>query len=95
MKKTMTASRSMTYGTRRLMAGEEFEASRSHARLLVALGRAEYGTRAIPQYPPPAKKPAGDDLAALRAQYQETVGKRAFHGWDADTLKAKIAAAKG
>lgn len=35
--------------------------------------------------------PAGD-LAALRAQYQDIFGKRPFHGWDAETLRAKIAA---
>lgn len=36
---------------------------------------------------------APDDLSALRAEYQNIVGKRAFHGWDADTLKTKIAEA--
>jgi len=35
----------------------------------------------------------GDDrLANLRAQYQEVVGKRAYHGWSADELQQKIAA---
>ncbi|RWR28832.1 hypothetical protein D2T31_12020 [Sinirhodobacter populi] len=37
--------------------------------------------------------PATDDLASLRAEYQNIVGKRAFHGWDADALKTKIAEA--
>lgn len=36
---------------------------------------------------------AEDDLTELRAEYQEAVGKRAYHGWDADTLRAKIAEA--
>nr|WP_278374927.1 hypothetical protein [Brucella anthropi] len=36
-----------------------------------------------------------DDLGKLRKEYQEVVGKRAFNGWDAATLKAKIAEAKG
>ncbi len=36
-----------------------------------------------------------DDVAQLRKEYQEVVGKRAFNGWDAATLKAKIAEAKG
>ncbi|WP_422366405.1 hypothetical protein [Pelagibius sp.] len=35
-----------------------------------------------------------DDLAALRAEYEEAVGKKPFNGWDADTLREKIAAAK-
>lgn len=44
-----------------------------------------------------APGPAGqvDDLKALRVEYQKVIGKRAFNGWDADTLKAKIAEAKG
>lgn len=36
-----------------------------------------------------------DDMGELRKEYQEVVGKRAFNGWDAATLKAKIAEAKG
>ena len=35
-----------------------------------------------------------DDLSDLRAEYQTVVGKKPFHGWDAETLKAKIAEAK-
>ena len=34
-----------------------------------------------------------DDLAALRAEYQDVVGKKAYHGWSADELRAKIAEA--
>lgn len=41
-----------------------------------------------------ADEPA-DDLTELRAAYQDAVGKRAYHGWDADTLRDKIAEAKG
>lgn len=36
-----------------------------------------------------------DDVAQLRKEYHEVVGKRAFNGWDAATLMAKIAEAKG
>ena len=36
----------------------------------------------------------GDDLSDLRKLYQKVVGKKAYHGWDADTLKDKIAAAE-
>jgi hypothetical protein len=36
----------------------------------------------------------GEDRAALRKQYQEVIGKKPFAGWDAETLKAKIAEAK-
>lgn len=34
---------------------------------------------------------ADDELTALREQYQATFDKKAFHGWDADTLRAKLA----
>lgn len=34
-----------------------------------------------------------EDLPALRAEYQRVIGKRPFAGWDAETLKQKIAAA--
>ena len=37
----------------------------------------------------------GDDLTALRAEYQDVVGKKAYHGWSADELRDKIAEAKG
>lgn len=33
------------------------------------------------------------DMTALRAAYKTTIGKVAFHGWDADTLRAKMAEA--
>ncbi|AXC50056.1 hypothetical protein DRW48_10460 [Paracoccus suum] len=33
------------------------------------------------------------ELAQLRDRYQEIVGKRAYHGWNADTLREKIAEA--
>lgn len=32
-----------------------------------------------------------DEMADLRAEYEELAGKRPFMGWDADTLRAKIA----
>ncbi|MFC4172647.1 hypothetical protein ACFOYU_11340 [Microvirga sp. GCM10011540] len=36
-----------------------------------------------------------NELKVLREQYQDVVGKRPYHGWDTETLKAKIAEAKG
>lgn len=38
-------------------------------------------------------EPDGDDVAALRAEYESKLGKKPFMGWDAETLKAKIAEA--
>jgi len=34
--------------------------------------------------------PAGDNIAALRAEYQRIMGKRPFPGWDSETLRAKM-----
>ena len=34
-----------------------------------------------------------DDIASLRAEYQDVVGKKAYHGWSADELRAKISEA--
>lgn len=36
-----------------------------------------------------------DQLAALRTEYQEVVGKRPFMGWDQDELERRIAEARG
>lgn len=41
-----------------------------------------------------APDPEPDDLTELRAEYERAVGKRPFHGWDAETLRAKIAEAE-
>lgn len=34
------------------------------------------------------------DMAVLREEYQEAVGRRAFHGWSADELRQRITEAK-
>lgn len=31
-----------------------------------------------------------DELTSLREEYQAVIGKRAYHGWDAETLRQKI-----
>ncbi|WP_417585120.1 hypothetical protein [Pelagibacterium sp.] len=85
MKKTMIASQAMTYGTRRLKAGDEFSVPRRDAGILVRIGRARV---------PDDKPSAEDELTALRAEYQDVVGKRAYHAWDADELRKKVAEAK-
>lgn len=103
MKLPMLATKAMTYGTRRLKAGDAFEANRQDARVLSAIGKADYSTRMLVAEPQPAaqrqaapapKVDAPDDIAALRAAYHEKIGKRPFHGWDAETLRAKMAEAE-
>lgn len=63
-----------------------------YARILDKMG---YGTRHMVAASAPVETVAdeADELAQLRALYQEVVGKRPFHGWDAETLKAKMAEA--
>ena len=42
----------------------------------------------------PAAAPA-EDISNLRETYERVIGKRPFNGWDAATLREKIAVAKG
>ena len=80
----LIATRRMTYATRRLLPGDIFAASASNSRALIAIGKA----KAAPD------DDNAPDLADLRNEYQQLSGKRPFHGWDAETLQAKIAEAK-
>ena len=84
----LTATKGLRYGTRRLMADDEFTARKRDARLLVAIGKARYRTtdaRAA------KAEPVADERPALRDLYAKKAGKKAFAGWDAATLKAKLA----
>lgn len=61
------------------------------ARVLGKLGYSRSDMTAASESP----EQSGDqDLAALREQYQAEVGKKPYHGWDAETLAEKIKAAK-
>ena len=77
-------------------------------RFARVLGRLGYDRRDMvaDEVPAPAKRlkppvppspPVDDDdvLAAARAEYADVVGKRAYHGWNIATLRARIAIAKG
>jgi len=67
--------------------GREQPMQRRYADILQKLGRGTYITRDMQ-----AQALRDDEeLSRLRAEYQELVGKRAFHGWDADQLREKIA----
>ncbi|KFB10343.1 hypothetical protein [Nitratireductor basaltis] len=54
--------------------------------------RLGYGRRDM-QAETPAQK--SDPLSEAREEYQAVIGKRPYHGWDVETLRAKIAEAKG
>ena len=91
-------TKSGRYGTRMLTAGEPTTVSGPLAREMIALGRATaekpkkirvVGNQAPETFPPAA----ADERVALRAEYEAKLGKKPFGGWDADTLREKIAAA--
>ncbi len=88
----MIVTKDMTYATRRLTAGDELtNVSGPNARLLTALGRARLVEEGETKKEVKAEVQA-DAKAALREEYQRVFGKKAFNGWDADTLREKIAA---
>lgn len=99
MNKSMIANQPMTYGTRRLLPGDEFVASRRDADLLARIGRAKLAeVKADPldhdgngKKGGSLKPEASEELTALRTQYHDKFGKRPFHGWDAKTLTSKLA----
>lgn len=80
----MIANKSFVYNCRRLMPGQDFQTKNARdTKILTAIGKARV-------------KPVEDqseEISALREEYQDKVGKRAFHGWDAATLREKIEAA--
>lgn len=80
--------KSQSYMTRAMRARDP--------RFKTILGKLGYERRdMIAGTPDEASEPPADDiLAPLRQQYHDAVGRRPFHGWDAETLQAKIAEAK-
>lgn len=71
-------------------SGRKQPMQRRYADILQKLGRGTYMTRDMQA----AQQRDDDELATLRAQYQEVVGKRPYHGWDAAALREKIAEAR-
>lgn len=102
MNKNMVANQPMTYGTRRLLPGDEFQATRRDADLLGRLGRAKLAeAKADPLGHDGNGKKVGskavtqsEELTALRTEYFEKFGKRPFHGWDVKAITEKLAEAK-
>ncbi|RVO34820.1 hypothetical protein [Sinorhizobium meliloti] len=75
--------KSQSYMTRAMRARDP-----RYATILGKLGYARADAVAAPA------SSSDDPLTDLRKQYQDIVGKRPFHGWDAETLEAKLAEAK-
>lgn len=83
--------KSQSYMTRALQARDP-----RFATILGKLGYERADIRAGAMHAAPTRAHAPEEqLAATRTEYQTVVGKRPFHGWDIETLKVKIAEAKG
>ncbi len=51
-----------------------------------------YQTRAMSaDEPVEIKATIDDDLTSVRAEYEAKMGKKPYHGWDVETLRAKMA----
>lgn len=97
----MIARKDMKYRTRRLQAGESFRVkNEQEARVLAHLKKAERednpdrhialdDARAQVGLPPLSK--ASEDIAEVRAEYIEKLGKRPFPGWSIEVLREKMA----
>jgi hypothetical protein len=100
----MIAAKSLTYGTRRLRAGDTFDASRQDVRVLTAVGLARETNRPPP--PPNTQSAKGDaprrepdlrsmedantDIDMLRQQYQAIKGREPDKRWRVARLRAEI-----
>jgi hypothetical protein len=100
---SLKAVKPLKYRTRRLLPGDDFRVKNEReARVLVGLRKAERNdnenrkvalddARAKVGMVPLSKD--SDDIKALRDEYFDKFGKRAFNGWSADQLKEKLAGA--
>ncbi len=88
----MIVTETLRYGTRMLQAGDKVMLSGPKARFYEALGKVS-----SPDGPPQLARRVRDvptgDITALRAAYTVKVGKKPYYGWDAATLREKIASA--
>jgi hypothetical protein len=86
----LIATKALKYATRRLLPDDHFTTKNERdARILIGIGKA----RRVQVATNEIYCPEVDELSALRAEYQEKLGKRPYHGWDAEALRDKIAAA--
>lgn len=83
----LIATKSLTYATRRLKAGDGFTVrSDRDARVLIALRKAKVGV---------VKEESDSDnadLRSMRAEYERVIGKKPYHGWTSEQLLEKIVA---
>lgn len=84
----LIAVKPFVYASRRLLPGQDFiTKTERDAKVLIAVGKARAKIAAADAEMP-------DELTLLREEYEAVIGKKPFHGWDAETLRAKIADAR-
>jgi len=90
----------LSYMSRRMIVGEEFEAAKERdVRVLLATRKVEKVRAEAPVPPPPPavvekiEETFVNPLAEARAAYEEKFGKRPYYGWDEATLREKMAEA--
>lgn len=98
----MIANSAFTYKTRRLKAGDGFQASSRDAKVLEAIKKAREGRVPGEVAPPPPaiadkiarRAPKQSELAKARNEYKKATGKNPSPGWSIEQLREKIAASQ-
>jgi hypothetical protein len=75
-------------------AREKREVGKLSAPPLIVTDKAAKASRKHKVDPTDPVEVPDDAIVAARAEYQEKVGKRPFMGWDAETVRAKMAEAE-
>ena len=95
----LIATKSLKYATRRMQAGDEFDATDMHARILVGARKARYAPAQIVETPTPVIVPQKaetedtDEIDRLRAK-AERLGIHVDGRWGVTRLQQEIAQAK-
>jgi len=95
----LIATKSLKYATRRMQAGDEFDATDMHARILVGARKARYAPAQIVEPPTPVIVPQKaetedtDEIDRLRAK-AERLGIHVDGRWGVTRLQQEIAQAK-
>lgn len=92
----LIATKPLTYATRRLLPGDEFEAQRGHARVLIGIKKARRADEMRADVPPPPPEVVAkvDSLDDLRSE-AELAGVEVDRRWGAARLSAEIEKARG
>jgi hypothetical protein len=87
----VTAAKELRYGGKTYVAGDQIEMPDKDANLLSRIGRVAIAPPPIKtDLPASVAEDAPDERTALRAEYQERLGKRPCHGWSSDELRERL-----